>query len=567
MISVIVGVSFVLLAVGYFTYGRRVANRMDLDDSRPTPAHTMSDGVDYVPASTPLLLGQHFSAIAAAGPIVGPILAGMYFGWLPALLWIVLGSIFVGGVHDFTSLLASVRHKATSIGEIIRLYMSRTSRVLYLVFVWVTLTYVIIAFADITAHTFKATAGDEAFGPAVAVSSGLYLLVGVIMGIVLYKFRVKLWIATLIALPLVFGAIWVGDVLPPAAVARLDQVSVKQWEVVLLAYCFIASLIPMWLLLQPRGYLGGWFLYLTMAVALAGALFGGFNVQYPALNLHGLQGADTGKLIFPVLFITVACGACSGFHGIVAAGTTSKQVDRESNTFPVGYGAMILEGGVAVLALATVMMLARGDAVLSKDPNFIYANGIARYLGFIGISYKIAISFALLAFSTFVYDTLDVCTRLGRYVLQELFGWSSRTGAFVATLLTLAPALAFLMLTKDKGYLVAWTVFGTSNQLLAALTLLGVAVWLAHTGRKVIFAVAPMLFMLVVTVTSLWLLIKPFFQSLLSGAAVTAEMAVSGIVGVILLVLALWVVAEAVRLLAQGKVRAPIPEEGEATSA
>jgi carbon starvation protein len=228
---------------------------------------------------------------------------------------------------------------------------------------------------------------------------------------------------------------------------------------------------------------------------------------------------------------------------------------------------MILEGGVAVLALATVMMLARGDSVLSKDPNFIYANGIARYLGFIGISYKIAVSFALLAFSTFVYDTLDVCTRLGRYVLQEFFGWSGRTGAFIATLLTLAPALAFLMLTKDKGYLVAWTVFGTSNQLLAALTLLGVAMWLAHTGRKVIFAVAPMLFMLVVTLTSLWLLIKPFLQSLFTGAAITAEMAVSGIVGVILLVLALWVVAEAVRLLAQGKVRAPITAEREATSA
>lgn len=552
MISVVVLVSFIVLALGYVTYGRWVASRLTLDNNRPTPAHAMNDGVDYVPAPTSMLLGQHFSAISAAGPIVGPILAGIWFGWGPALLWIILGAIFVGGVHDFTSLIASVRHKASSIGEIVKEYMSPTSRMLFLVFVWFALTYVIIAFTDITAQTFKAVTADEAFGPGVAVSSGLYLIIGVAMGLALYRFKMNLKLATAVFLPLVFVAIWLGNALPAGWSERLQQVPVKQWEIALLAYCFVASLLPMWLLLQPRGYLGGWFLYLTMAVALLGALFGGFAVRYPAFNLEGLKGLDTGKLVFPTLFITVACGACSGFHGIVSAGTTSKQVDKETDTVAVGYGAMILEGGVAVLALATVMMLPHGDPGLSKDPNVVYASGLAKYLGLIGISHTIALSFALLAFSTFVYDTLDVTTRLARYILQEMFGWQSHTGAAMATLLTLLPPLAFLMLTQEKGYLVAWPIFGTSNQLLASLTLLAITMWLLKTGRNPLFAFVPMLFMLVVTFWSLVLLILPFLGALGDLGAAKPDTIVSGVVGIVLLVLAVWLVIEAGRCVRRG---------------
>ncbi len=558
MIVAVVLISVVILALGYRFYGAFLTRRLGLDDSRPTPACAINDGVDYVPARKSMLLAQHFSAIAAAGPIVGPILAGIWFGWLPALIWIVLGSIFIGGTHDFTSLVASVRHKATSIGELSRQYMSRTSQIIYLVFVWFALVYVIIAFTDITAQTFKTVSADTALGPGVAVSSFLYLFLGVGLGIALRKTRVKLWMATAIAIPILGVFIWWGTALPPSWSSTLLSMPVKSWEVILLVYCFAASLLPMWLLLQPRGYLGGWFLYLTMAIALFGALFGGFGVRYPALNLEGLHSAANGQLLFPIVFITVACGACSGFHAIVSAGTTSKQIAKESDMRPVAYGSMLLEAVVAILALATVMMLAKGDPLLKSDPNFIFAKGISGYLSIAGVGAQIGLTFALLAFSTFVYDTLDVCTRLARYILQELFGWKSMAGAFAATFITLALPLAFLMLTKEKGYLVAWPIFGSSNQLLASLTLLAVSIWLMRTGKRAVYAVIPMVFMLVFASWSLVLQVKPFVAALPAiahGTLPAPVVMISGVCGVILLVLTVWLMIESVRVLsaARGK--------------
>jgi carbon starvation protein len=558
MIVAVVLISVVILALGYRFYGAFLTRRLGLDDSRPTPACAINDGLDYVPARKSMLLAQHFSAIAAAGPIVGPILAGIWFGWLPALIWIVLGSIFIGGTHDFTSLVASVRHKATSIGELSRQYMSRTSQIIYLVFVWFALVYVIIAFTDITAQTFKTVSADDALGPGVAVSSFLYLFLGIGLGIALRKTRVKLWMATAIAIPILGVFIWWGTALPPSWSSALLSMPLKTWEVILLVYCFAASLLPMWLLLQPRGYLGGWFLYLTMATALFGALFGGFGVRYPALNLEGLHSAANGQLLFPIVFITVACGACSGFHAIVSAGTTSKQIAKESDTRPVAYGSMLLEAVVAILALATVMMLAKGDPLLKSDPNFIFAKGISGYLSIAGVGAQIGLTFALLAFSTFVYDTLDVCTRLARYILQELFGWKSMAGAFAATFITLALPLVFLMLTKEKGYLVAWPIFGSSNQLLASLTLLAVSIWLMKTGKRAVYAVIPMVFMLVFASWSLVLQVKPFVAALPAiahGTMPSPVVMISGVCGVILLALTAWLMVESVRVLsaARGK--------------
>ena len=553
MIALVVFISIFVLAAGYLIYGRILARWLKLDDSRATPACTMNDGVDYVPAKAPLLLGQHFSAIAAAGPIVGPILAGIWFGWAPALLWIVLGAIFIGGVHDFLSLIASVRHRAASIGEIVKRYLSRTSQILFLIFVWLALVYVIIAFTDITAQTFTSVIANNAFGPGVAVSSFLYLLLGLLMGVVLFKMNMGLGRATAFFLPLVFLVIWLGTRLPQPVVTSLLAVHVKQWEIVLLVYCFIASLLPMWLLLQPRGYLGGWFLYITMAVALFGAAFGGFRIEYPAFNVDGLRSLANGKSLIPILFITVACGACSGFHGIVASGTTSKQICRESDTRTVGYGAMILEGLVAVLALATLMIIPKGSDSLRTDPNIIYGTGLANYLKLVGINFNIALAFALLAFSTFVYDTLDVCTRLARYILQELFGWRTWTGRIAATCITLLVPTAFLMLAQEKAYLVAWPIFGTSNQLLASLTLLAVSVWLIKTGRNALFALLPMAFMLVMTLWSLVLQIVPFITAVASGTKAAPDTAISGVCGSVLLVLSVWLLAEAVRILSRYK--------------
>ena len=552
MIVTVVLIAMVILAAGYRFYGRLLTKLFNLDDSRPTPACAINDGVDYVPAKASMLLGQHFSAIAAAGPIVGPVLAGLWFGWMPALLWILLGAILIGGVHDFASLIASVRHRAASIGEVVKQYMSPTSQKLFLVFVWFALVYVIIAFTDITAQTFRAVAREEAFGPGVAVSSLLYLFLGVLMGVLLRVFRLKLWLATLIFVPAVLGVVWLGSRLPASMVQALMNVPVKSWELALLAYCFVASLVPMWLLLQPRGYLGGWFLYLTIAIGLMGALFGGHAIAYPAFHLEGLKSLTNGRPVFPILFITVACGACSGFHGIVTSGTTSKQIRRESDTRPVGYGAMILEALVAVLALATVMMLPKGDPLLNGDPNFVYAHGLATYMGMVGIAYPIALAFALLAFSTFVYDTLDVTTRLARYVLQEFLGWKSFAGSVVATFLTLMLPLAFLMTAREKAYLDAWPIFGSSNQLLASLTLMALAVWCARTGRRIIYTVLPMLFMLVMTVWALVLQMQPMYQGLLNGRGLTgmrADALISGICGTVLLVLTAWLMAEAFMVL------------------
>lgn len=553
MIALVVVFTVVALLVAYFTYGKFLAAQLQLDDKRITPACEVNDGVDFVPAKWTLLLGQHFSAIAAAGPIVGPILAGIWFGWVPALLWIVVGAILVGGVHDFTSLVASIRHRASSIGQLVLTYMSPLSQKLFLVFVWLALVYVIVAFTDITAHTFTYVSAEGAFGPGVAVSSGLYLILGMAMGVCLHVFRMSLKLATAIFLPLLFLTILVGPRMPEPLLAWVGGITAKQWDVVIIVYCFFASLAPMWLLLQPRGYLGGWFLYLCIFASVAGALFGGYAIQYPAFNLEGWSSAVNAKPLFPILFITIACGACSGFHSIICSGTTSKQLERETDARRIGYGTMLLEGLVAVLALATVMMLAPGDPRLKLDPNIVYANGIADYVyGIFRIDRGIALGFALLAFSTFVYDTLDVCTRLARYVLQELFGIESRAGAILATVGTLVVPLAILLVTREEGYKVAWPIFGTSNQLLASLTLLAVSVWLMRTGRRAIYAIVPMILMMTMTMWSLVINFMPFVRAVLGLAGapeMKPDMIVSGVVGVVLFVLTLFLIAEAVNVL------------------
>lgn len=539
MISTIVLASLAILGLAYIIYGRFLDRQVQPDDTQTTPANQINDGIDYVPARASLLLGQHFSAISAAGPIVGPILAGIWFGWLPALLWIILGAIFIGGVHDYLSLFASIRHKAASIGEIVRQQMSPMTHIFFLLFIWLTLLYVIVAFTDITAQTFKAVSEETAFGPAVAASSILYLALAIIMGLLL-RLNLSLRVLTAIFLPLVLFTVWLGPHLPASILTFLGGISTKQWGVFLLVYCFIASVIPMWLLLQPRGYLGGWLLYLTILVGLIGALFGGFKTQYPAINLSGLHSALNGKLMFPFLFITIACGACSGFHAIVSSGTTSRQLNRESDARPIGYGTMLLEGVVAVIALATVMMLPGGSTELAMDPNLVYARGLSNYLGLLGISFNVAFPFALLAFSTFVYDTLDVSTRLARYVLEELMGWKGLWGGCAAALISLLVPLAFLLLSKEKAYLLAWPIFGTSNQMLASLTLLALSTWLIHIGKKAYYVILPMIFMVGMTMTALILQVLPFVRALrevTEGTTIKPDVMISGICGIVLLTL------------------------------
>ncbi|MBI2921648.1 MAG: carbon starvation protein A [Planctomycetes bacterium] len=548
-LTVIAIVVLAAFGTAYLVYGRILARGFKLDDAATTPAHEMNDGVDYAPTAPGMLAAQHFSAITAAGPIVGPIFAGMMFGWLPALLWIVLGCIFIGAVHDFSALVASVRHKARSVAEVMREHTSGRAFYVFLTFIWLSLMYVIVAFTDLTARAFV----SDSYGPGVASSSGMYLLLAFILGVA-FKYKLPSVPATLIFVPILFFIVWFGQKIPvtapdlavfgaPAGLAG-DKLSFLHrhhfWELAILCYCALASVVPLWALLQPRGFLGGWFLYVAIVAGLLGIIVGplvfttGFSITWPAFVGWG-SGA---KFLFPFLFVTIACGACSGFHGIVCSGTTSKQIDREGHARPVGYGAMLGEGVVAVISLATVMVLAPGT---KGAPDDIYARGIANFLRLFRIPTDFAISFGTLAFATFIFDTLDVCTRLGRQIFTELSGMKGHTGRIIGTVFTLAIPGYFLMTATGEAWKTYWLVFGTSNQLLAGLTLLGITVWLLQSKKRAWFVGLPMVFLIITTMTSLVLFMKEGFTA---GASLQTKQA--AVVAAVLFVLAAWLVVEAI---------------------
>ena len=529
----------------YFTYGRFLSRHFGLNANRKTPAEEVNDGIDFVPTKKAFLLGQHFSAIAAAGPIVGPILAGLWFGWLPVLIWIVGGAIFFGAVHDFSSLVSSVRHRATSIAEIVKDYFGPQGHLFFLLFVWFSLIYVITAFTDITSSSFV----EPEFGGGVATSSLLYLLIGIVMGVALYKFKAPLGLTTWICLPLVMLAIWFGRMMPLTVLPIAGLSAQQVWNIILLAYCFIASIVPVWLLLQPRGYLGGFFLYVTLAAGIIGLFLGGEKIQYPAFI--GFT-SEKGFPLFPILFVTVACGACSGFHGIVCSGTTSKQIAKEPDCHMVGYGGMLLEGLVALVALSTIMILTKTDPLVNSSPDRIYAEGLSRFVQHFGISRNFARAFTLLAFTTFIYDTLDVATRLARYIFEELTGWKNIWGRAVATLASLAVPLVCvsLKMTDASGNLIPawkifWTIFGTSNQLLAALTLMILSVWLHRSGKSWWMSAIPMVFMMIMTLWSLFIMMKPMLMGALTGVF---KIDFIGAVALFLFILALLLITEALKI-------------------
>ncbi len=498
VLFVVIGAGIILF-LAYLTYGRYLSKKVfNLDDNQTTPAVLNNDGIDYVPAKKGMLLGQHFSAIAAAGPINGPILASVMFGWAPALLWVLVGSIFIGGVHDMGSLIASVRHKANSITEVIKVNVSNRAWILFMIFVWISLVYVIIAFTDITASSFvgmvKLESGESVSGGAIASSSIMYLILPIIMGLLMKYAKLKEGLAVLIFLPLVGVAIWAGQFFPVNLPIDDIATSQKAWGLIILIYCLIASVLPMWLLLQPRGAIGGYFLYASLIIAAIGLVFGGYAISYPAfinIDPNGGFGSTFWFPMFPVLFITIACGACSGFHALVSSGTTCKQLEKESDAKPIGYGAMLLEGMVAVVSIACVMILSQDSEMITKAPNFIYASGIGRFMELIGVSATFGITFGLMAFTTFVYDTLDVCTRLGRYIVEELTGLKNKLGTILGTILSAGVPVFFIFqtMTDAKGnhvpaWKIFWGTFGASNQLLAALALIGITIWLVNTRKK-----------------------------------------------------------------------------------
>jgi carbon starvation protein len=535
MLTAIFLVCAVLFLVAFFTYGRFLERRLGIDKNRPTPSHTDYDGVDRVPAHPAVLFGPHFSSIAGAGPIVGPIIAAVAFGWAVPLVWVLLGAIFIGGAHDFAALTVSVRNRARSIADIARESMSPLAYRLLLIFMWLALVYVLTVFTDLTATTFVEDQG-------VATSSWLFVALAICFGLSVYRFKIPVVLSTLLFIPLVFLATWVGQLIPIDSswiTTTLGLAPVKGWSLVLIAYCFVASVTPVWILLQPRDYLSSFLLYASMLLGLVGIVFGGFDVQFPAFVTWDAAGVGP---LFPILFITVACGACSGFHSLVASGTSSKQLDKESHARTVGYGAMLVEGLVAVIALATVMMLASDDPLRGKPPLTVYGTGISRFAAVIGIPEKLGFSFGLLALSTFILTTLDTATRLGRYIFEEFFQLRPGPARYGATLATLAlPTLFALVTLKDASgqpipaWKAIWPVFGATNQLLAGLTFVVLGVWLRRTSRKTGFIWGPLAFMTAATLYALVLLIQQHGLSLI------------GVIAVVLLALAILLIVEAVR--------------------
>lgn len=541
-LPVIALVFLIILALGYFKYGAWVASQFNLDPNKVTPAHTHRDDVDYIPTSPFYLFAQHFSAIAAAGPIAGPIVACQQFGWLPSLLWITLGVVFIGAVHDFSTLTCSVRHHAHSIADITKAQLGTKAGKAMTAFIWLALIYIIVAFTDITASSFVSSPEELKTlslnfhpGGAVAWASVSYLILSILLGLVERYLKTPLWLNTLIFVPATFGVCWAGTYF-----SHWFQFSQVTWAMLICIYCVAASLLPVWLLLQPRGYLGGYVLYSVLFLGVVGLFFSGKPILQPAFT--GFHFDKMTGSLFPFLFVTIACGACSGFHGLVCSGTTSKQIDNEKHIHAVGYGAMLAEGFVALISLGIIMMMAPED-VTGLKPGSIYGKGIGEFLTLIigKDQLPFAMTFGAMAFSTFVFDTLDVSTRLGRYLIQELLGIEGKLGAIGGTVLTILPTMIILYQTDSGMWAQFWTLFGAANQLLAALSLLVISAWLHQNRKRLAFTLIPMIFVLSTTMVALFQLVRKNF-----GEAKGLDLALlNGVVSFLLIVLALYLVVVA----------------------
>lgn len=561
MTALIFFLGCIVLAAGYVVYGHLLSKWLGIDNERRTPAHVFTDGVDYVPAHTPVLFGHHFSSIAGAGPIVGPILAALWFGWLPALLWIVVGAILVGGVHDFTALVASIRHRGRSIGEICKAYLSPFTYRVFLAFIWFTLVYVLIVFLDLTAATFAPPdlndAAAVATGGATATASLLYILIALVFGLVVTRLKVSFRVATLMFVPLVFLALYIGTKAPLSATALptpFYQHPKYTWAAILLVYCFVASITPVWVLLQPRDYLSSFLLFACLVGGGLGLLISGLGgnapIQFPHFLGWWKDSTDHSGFIFPLLFITVACGAVSGFHSIVASGTSAKQLPREKAARPVAYGGMLVEGVLALIALAGIMLLKQHADLQGIPATKLFAQGISTFFAAFGISKTMGTTFGLLAISTFLLTTLDTGTRLSRFIVEEFFGLRDPRWRYVSTVVTLVlPAVIVFMRFPAPGkedvfipaWRLIWPVFGTTNQLLAGLALLVVFVWLAHERRPKLYVLLPMVFMLATAGT---MLISLVTRNLLRDGG----QKLIGSICLVLMILAILVIADTVRL-------------------
>ncbi|MBR6470914.1 MAG: carbon starvation protein A [Victivallales bacterium] len=508
--------SVVYFLLAFFIYGKFLDRTFGMDGSRVCPSKALQDGVDYVPAHPAVLFGHHFASIAGAGPIVGPVLAAK-FGWMPALLWILLGCVFVGAMHDFAAMFLSVRNQGRSIAYVIEKELGYAGRQIFIFFCLATLLLVVTVFTTQVADGFIAN-------PAVATASVLFILLAPVFGVIINQKLLSLVEATLIFVPLMFILIWLGTLIPLDLVKLLGvekDTARLIWILVLLYYAFIASTIPVWFLLQPRDYLNSYLLYAMMILGIGGVVFSRLPLQLPAVHLT--EGTSMIPDVLPLLFVTIACGACSGFHALVASGTSSKQIDNEKSIRAVGYGGMLLEGVLAVIAICAVGYLSPQQfsaQAASVPPAIQFAQGVGHFVTALGIPYEVGATFISLAISAFMLTSLDTATRLARFLWQELImpraddtrrppepapGAKTRAIRFLSNrwVATIAIVVLAFILAKSGDGAAIWPVFGSANQLMAAMTLLGITLYLLRNRLRWLFAFFPMLFMLVVSVWAL----------------------------------------------------------------
>lgn len=501
---VIVLIAIVVLGAGYLLYGRWLASKWGLDPKAKTPAYTHEDGQDYVPSSKLTVFAHQFSSIAGAGPVTGPILASV-FGWVPVLLWLLIGGLFFGAVQDFGALYASVKNEGKSMGMIIEKYIGKTGRKLFMLFCWLFTLLVIAAFTDMVAGTFNGVGLDSAetayANSAAASISMLFIVVAVIFGVIQkHVGKMNEWVKAVVAIALLVAMFAVGMKLPIYA-------SKTAWIYIIMAYLFLASVLPMWLLMQPRDYMTTFMLLGMIIGAVVGVV-----VAHPQMQLNAFNGFNVnGSGLFPTLFVTIACGAVSGFHSLVSSGTSSKTVSNEKDMPMIGYGAMVVESLLGIVALVVVGAVAVGGTKPEGTPFAIFSSGVAGFLEKLGVPVQVATVFMTMCVSALALTSLDSVARIGRMSFQELFYGESTdpkqmtpaqrvlTNKYFATVIT----LFFGYLLTLGGYSNVWPLFGSANQLLAAMVLIALAVFLKTTGRTGWTLYIPMFVMLAVTFTAL----------------------------------------------------------------
>ncbi|RJT02563.1 carbon starvation protein A [Halococcus sp. IIIV-5B] len=545
LIWLVVGI-LVLFSVGYLGYSRYLASFVGLDADAETPAHKYEDGQEYVPAKKPVLLGHHYSSIAGGAPIVGPITAGLLWGWLPAVLWIAIGNPLMGAVHDFVSLSGSLRHEGRSIGSIIGEYIGDEGKNLLLWFAFLTIILVVAVFAFVVALVFQEY-------PSAATASLLYITLALVFGVYLYQLDLPFIPGTVVFVILVFASVFVGIEYP-------IQLSQGQWVPIVLVYAFIASVLPVWTLLQPRDYLSSFLLYAGVGGALiaiiVGTVFGTADqalvTNIPAFTSFGGNSAlGAASPLFPMLFVTIACGTISGFHSLVSSGTTSKQLNKETDARLIGYGGMLGEGLLAIVALSAVAVVGvtAGDATGGVGlalPKFATGGGI--FLSSLGIPTSFGAPFMALVMVSFLLTSTDTALRLGRYMFEEIVGTPDNTAEEVASnryANSLFQCVVAYVLIASGTWTPLWQLFGSANQLLAALALLTATVWLANwdESKQLISTGVPMAVMSVITVCALVYLeyYQNLYQGLILGNAETAawSLVLQIVIGTALMFLAL----------------------------